>query len=82
MKDKDFGKAMTALSDSRNCDRCPLEPLACRRVSRAFFDEERCLLLVALSEILAFHTEDYKKKAKEFRESVPKKKESASEKTE
>lgn len=66
MKDKTLRKALQALQDSHRCETCPLEALLCRQISNATFSEERCLLVVSLSEVLAFHTEEHKKATREF----------------
>lgn len=66
MKDTTLRNAIQALQDSRNCGTCPLDVILCRQISNALFKEERCLIVVSINEILAFHTEEHKKAHKEF----------------
>lgn len=67
MKDKNLRKAIIALSSSRHCETCPLDAPLCRLTSIAVLGEEKCLIMIAINEVLAFHTEEYKKEVKEFR---------------
>jgi len=67
MKDKNLSTAIEALSDTRHCDSCPFSPTLCRRISLGLFKKERCLLVVVVNEILAFHTEEHKKEAAKFK---------------
>ena len=61
MKNKTLARALQELQDTRRCSYCPVDPPTCRRVSNLTFSEERCLLVLALGEVLAFHTEESKK---------------------
>lgn len=68
MKDKTLRKAMQTLQDNRCCETCPIDATLCRQISNAIFMEERCLIVVSLSEVLAFRTEEAKKAREAFKQ--------------
>jgi len=65
VKNKALVKAIRKLNSNRRCELCPLDTLWCRSTSRAIFGEEKCLILVAVSEILTFYTEEHRKSLRE-----------------
>lgn len=44
------------------CSKCPIPRRTCSSISKGLWGEERCLLLVLLREILAFHVEEHQKR--------------------
>lgn len=67
MKDKKLGQAMNIISNTRECSNCPINTSICRLTSEKLFGKERCLLAVAMNEILAFHTDEAKKSREDFK---------------
>jgi hypothetical protein len=52
------------------CAKCPIPVVTCNAISKGFWGEERCLLLIVLREILALHTEEAQKGREKFRKSL------------
>lgn len=41
-----------------NCNKCPIPQRTCSAIAKGLWGEEKCLLRVALREILILHTEE------------------------
>jgi len=72
VKDKDLKEAMDKLETTRTCGTCPFSEYICRTISKDLYGEEHCLLVIVLSEILHFHTDEAKKSREEFKDKAKK----------